>query len=90
MATQSIGLNEVFDRRSITLYQIRVYILCICVTLLDGFDLMVIGVALPKISEFLHSSPGALGLAVGAGQIGPLAGAMIWGPWPIASAAGAF
>jgi AAHS family 4-hydroxybenzoate transporter-like MFS transporter len=76
MATKSIGLTEVFDRTSITLYQLRVYILCVCVTLLDGFDMMVIGVALPKISEFLHASPSALGLAVGAGQVGPLAGAM--------------
>jgi AAHS family 4-hydroxybenzoate transporter-like MFS transporter len=46
---------------------------------LEGFDLMVIGVALPKIADFLHSKPSALGLAISAGQVGPLIGAIVLG-----------
>jgi AAHS family 4-hydroxybenzoate transporter-like MFS transporter len=43
---------------------------------LDGFDLMVTGVAIPKIAEFLHSKPSALDLAVSAGLIGTFIGSM--------------
>jgi AAHS family 4-hydroxybenzoate transporter-like MFS transporter len=50
-------------------------ILCFCCALLDGFDLTVIGVAVPKIAEFLRVKPAALGLAMSAGQFGPLIGA---------------
>ena len=49
------------------------------VTFLDGFDLTIIGVALPKIADFLHSKPTALGLALSAGQFGPLIGAIVLG-----------
>jgi len=46
---------------------------------LDGYDLMVIGVTMPRIAQFLKVSPAALGLAVGAGQFGPLFGALVLG-----------
>jgi AAHS family 4-hydroxybenzoate transporter-like MFS transporter len=46
---------------------------------LDGFDLTMIGVALPKIAESLKTSPGALGLAMSAGLVGPLLGAIVLG-----------
>ncbi|MGD0232108.1 MAG: MFS transporter [Syntrophorhabdales bacterium] len=49
------------------------------VTLLDGFDLTIIGVALPKIADFLHSKPNALGLALTAGLFGPVIGAVVLG-----------
>jgi AAHS family 4-hydroxybenzoate transporter-like MFS transporter len=48
-------------------------------TVLDGFDLTVIGVATPKIAEFLHANLSALGLAISAGQFGPLIGAVVLG-----------
>jgi MFS transporter, AAHS family, 4-hydroxybenzoate transporter len=79
METRTVSVGEMFDGTRFTPYQIWVCFLCFCVILLDGFDLTVIGVTLPKIAEFLHSSPGALGLAVGAGQIGPLVGAIVLG-----------
>jgi AAHS family 4-hydroxybenzoate transporter-like MFS transporter len=53
--------------------------LCFCCTLLDGFDLTVIGVAVPKIAEYLRVKPPALGLAMSAGQFGPLIGAALLG-----------
>jgi MFS transporter, AAHS family, 4-hydroxybenzoate transporter len=79
MATKTVSVRELFDSTRFTPYQTWVSFLCFCVVLLDGFDLTVIGVALPKIAESLNSSPGALGLAVGAGQIGPLVGALVLG-----------
>jgi AAHS family 4-hydroxybenzoate transporter-like MFS transporter len=45
----------------------------------DGFDMTVIGVAIPKIADFLNEKPGALGLAMSAGMVGPLVGSVALG-----------
>jgi AAHS family 4-hydroxybenzoate transporter-like MFS transporter len=79
MATRKVSVTELFDDTPFTSYQAGVCLLCFSVMLLDGFDLTVIGVALPKIAEFLHSDPKSLGMAVGAGQLGPLVGAIVLG-----------
>lgn len=79
MTSKTITVGEIFDDISITPYQYRVGILCILVTFLDGFDLTVIGVALPKVAEYLHTSPGSLGFALAVGQFGPLVGAIVLG-----------
>lgn len=76
MSSKAVSITEIFDTSPFSPYQIWVCFLCFCVTFLDGFDLTVIGVALPKIADFLHSKPGALGLALSAGQVGPLVGAV--------------
>jgi len=78
-AAKRVCVSEIFDTGSITPIQIRVFILCLCIVFFDGFDLVVISVALPKISQFLHVGMAGLGLAVGAGQLGPLVGAMLLG-----------
>lgn len=59
--------------------QYRVCIICFLVTFLDGFDLTVVGVALPKIAGHLSTDPASLGLALSAGQFGPLVGAIVMG-----------
>ena len=78
-AAKRVCVSEIFDTGSITPMQIRVFLLCLCIVFFDGFDLVVISVALPKISAFLHVGMAGLGLAVGAGQLGPLVGAMLLG-----------
>lgn len=67
------------DASEFTPYQAWVAALCFLAVVLDGFDLTIIGVALPKIKDSLHASSGALGMAVGAGLIGPLVGAIFLG-----------
>ena len=75
MASRVVSVSEVLDSSPFTSYQVLVGVLCFCCALLDGFDLTVIGVAVPKIAEFLRVKPAALGLAMSAGQFGPLIGA---------------
>ncbi|HME44970.1 MAG TPA: MFS transporter [Syntrophorhabdales bacterium] len=79
MAERTVSVSEVFDSSRFTAYQYMVCGICFLVVLLDGFDLTVAGVALPKIADFLHSKPGALGLALSAGQFGPVIGAFLLG-----------
>ena len=79
MAARTMSVREVFDSTPFSPYQVWVCFLCFCVTLMDGFDLTMMGVTLPKIGEYLKVSPSALGLAVGAGMLGPLVGALFLG-----------
>jgi AAHS family 4-hydroxybenzoate transporter-like MFS transporter len=79
MARRAVSITEVLDSSPFTSYQALVGILCFCCTLLDGFNLTVIGVAVPKIAEYLRVNPPALGVAMSAGQLGPLIGAALLG-----------
>jgi AAHS family 4-hydroxybenzoate transporter-like MFS transporter len=79
MASRSVSVSEVFDASRFTAYQYLVCSLSFLVVLFDGFDLTVAGVALPKIADFLHAKPSALGLAVSASQFGPVIGALLLG-----------
>ena len=79
MTSRSVSVSEVLDPSPFTSYQVLVGILCFCCVLLDGFDLTVIGVAVPNIADFLRVKPPALGLAISAGQFGPLIGAAFLG-----------
>lgn len=76
---RTMQVSSLFDGGGFTSYQYLVCSICFLVTFLDGFDLTVIGVALPKLAEHLASEPKALGLALSAGQFGPLIGAIVLG-----------
>ena len=73
---RTVSVSEIFDTNPFSSYQVWVCSLSFCIMFLEGFDMMIIGVALPKIADFLHSKPSALGLALSAGQVVPLAGAV--------------
>jgi AAHS family 4-hydroxybenzoate transporter-like MFS transporter len=75
-----VSVREIFDTNPFSPYQVWVGFLCFCITFFEGFDLMITGVTLPSIAAFLHSKPTALGLAVSAGLVGPLVGAIFLGP----------
>ena len=79
MSKQNIRVGDMFNEIPLSLFQYRVCSLCFLICLLDGFDLTVISVALPKISEHLHCTSYSLGIALGAGQLGPLVGALVLG-----------
>ena len=71
MASKAVSVRDVFDASPVvSSYQIWVCFLCFLVTFLEGFDYTVIGVAMPKIADFLHSKPGAFGLAMSSGLAG--------------------
>jgi MFS transporter, AAHS family, 4-hydroxybenzoate transporter len=74
-----MSVSEVIDASGFTSYQFLICTLCFFVTFLDGFDIMIIAVALPKMAEFLRVEPSALGIAMAAGQFGPLIGALVLG-----------
>ena len=80
MATKEITVQKVFESVSgASSYQLWVCFLCFLVMFLDGFDGTILGVALPKMAEYLHANMTAMGLAGGAASLGPLIGAVLLG-----------
>ncbi|MGA3116831.1 MAG: MFS transporter [Syntrophobacteraceae bacterium] len=79
MSNKTMSVREVFDSSPFSPYQVWISFLCFCVTLMDGFDLTMMGVTMPKIGEYLKVTPAQLGLAVSAGMVGPLVGAVVLG-----------
>ena len=77
--TRTVSVTDILNENRFTFYQGWVCFVCFLVVLLEGFDLVIIGVAAPKIAEHLRLTPSSLGLAIGAGQIGPLIGAAVLG-----------
>ena len=79
MPANSVSVRDVLDSGRFTLYQTWICALCFLLAFFDGFDLSLVGISLPKITEFLNSTPAALGLAMSAGNVGALIGALVLG-----------
>ncbi|MBP1627012.1 MAG: major facilitator superfamily 1 [Holophagaceae bacterium] len=76
---RTVSVSEILDNNPFSPYQIWVCTLCFLIMFCEGYDMMVIGVTMPGIAAFLGCKPNALGLAVSAGQLGPLVGAALLG-----------
>jgi AAHS family 4-hydroxybenzoate transporter-like MFS transporter len=79
MPSNSVSVKDVLDSGRFTLYQTWICALCFSLAFFDGFDLSLVGVALPKIAEFLDSTPATLGVAMSVGNVGSLIGALVLG-----------
>ena len=80
MASKELTVQKVFDSvGKSSPYQLWICFVCFLVMFLDGFDGTVLGVATPKIAEYLHTNMAAMGVAGSAGSIGPFLGAVLLG-----------
>jgi MFS transporter, AAHS family, 4-hydroxybenzoate transporter len=70
-----IDVTDLIDRRPMSIFQIMIVVLCGLVALLDGFDLLAIGVAGPNIAASLHISPEKLGVVFSIALLGLILGA---------------
>jgi AAHS family 4-hydroxybenzoate transporter-like MFS transporter len=75
-----IDVDRLIDDRPINGLQIRVFVLCALVAILDAVDSQSIGVAGPLIRDALHMSAGAFAPAYSAGLFGAAIGALAFGP----------
>jgi len=75
-----VNITELIDRCPLRPLQIRVIVLCGLVALLDGFDLLAIGVAAPVMAGPLHIAPNQLGFVFSAALVGLMLGAFGLGP----------
>ena len=70
-----VNITELIDRCPLGRLQIRIIVLCGLVALLDGFDLLAIGVAAPAMAGSLHIAPNQLGAVFSAALLGLMLGA---------------
>jgi AAHS family 4-hydroxybenzoate transporter-like MFS transporter len=75
-----IDVDRLIDDRPISRLQIRVFVLCALVAILDAVDSQSIGVAGPLIRDALHMSAGRFAPAYSAGLFGAAIGALAFGP----------
>jgi MFS transporter, AAHS family, 4-hydroxybenzoate transporter len=64
------GLASDSDGRPLSALQIRVFLLCAAVVLLDGYDLQAMGLAVPTLAEQWHRSLPAFSVALSASLLG--------------------
>ena len=80
MGNKEITIQNVFDSiPRVSAYQYWICTLCFLFVFLESFDQTIIGVAVPKIADFLHTKPGALGFAMSASLAGSIVGAVVLG-----------
>jgi MFS transporter, AAHS family, 4-hydroxybenzoate transporter len=79
-ASSTVNITELIDRCPLGRLQIRIIILCGLVALLEGFDLLAIGVAAPAMAGPLHIAPNRFGFLFSAALFGLMLGAFGLGP----------
>ncbi|MBV8216747.1 MAG: MFS transporter [Verrucomicrobia bacterium] len=75
-----VNIAELIDRCPLGRMQIRIIVLCGLVALLEGFDVLAIGVAAPAMAGSLHLAPNQLGAVFSAAVLGLMLGAFALGP----------
>ncbi len=78
---QTIDVAKVIDSNPLVGFQIRIFVLCGLVTLLDGFDAQAIAFAATAIAHDLSIPITAFGVIFGAGTIGLALGAIVLPPF---------
>ena len=76
--SSGVDIAQLIDSRTLSSFQIRVFVLIGCLVLLDGFDVQAIGFVAPALVRAWNLEPQALGPVFSAGLLGMLVGAMIW------------
>src|ERR1700757_3623010 len=79
-ASYSVNIAELIDRRPLGRMQITIVILCGLVALLEGFDLLAIGVAAPAMAGPLHIAPNQFSFLFSAALFSLMLGAFGLGP----------
>lgn len=74
-----VDIAAVIDRNPIGSVQVRVFALCLAVSVLDGFDTMVMSFLAPAITSDWRVSPGAFGVVFAATLLGGAIGATAFG-----------
>lgn len=80
-ASERAGILTHLDNARVGPLQIRTFILCGLVAVLDGVDNQSIGVIAPVIAKDLNLSKAALGLIFSITQVGATIGALAFGPF---------
>ena len=76
----TVNVPNLIDEQKVSLFQIRIMVLCALAALLDGFAAQMIGYVAPSVAREMHLSPAALTPIFAWGLAGLMLGALIFGP----------
>lgn len=79
MGSADINVSELVDNTPLNGFHIRVVGLCACLLFLEGFDFQAISYAAPALAKALAISKPMLGPLFSSGQLGLMAGALLFG-----------
>jgi AAHS family benzoate transporter-like MFS transporter len=74
-----VDIHRIVDEARFNGFHLRVLILCALIIIFDGYDLAVVGIALPSIMKELRVAPANAGLMVSSALIGMMLGAIVFG-----------
>ena len=74
-----LDLESIIDASPVSRFQIAIMVLCALVAMLDGCDTQTIAFVAPAIVKSWHVAPSAFGPVFGAGLLGGLLGAIVFG-----------
>ncbi len=74
-----VDVAAVIDAAPLSGWQIRVFVLCALISMLDGFDLQIAGSLAPMLAPALHLPPSAFGAIFAAGFFGIMVGSLAMG-----------
>jgi AAHS family 4-hydroxybenzoate transporter-like MFS transporter len=74
-----VDVGEVIDAARIGRYQIRIFLLCLSVSMFDGFDTQSIAFVAPSINQAWHLLPSQFGAIFSATLFGTALGAVVFG-----------
>jgi len=74
-------IRMLLEHGKITALQVRVFLVCVAMNMLDGMDVLVIAYAAPALAADWSVSPETLGTIFSAGLLGMTAGAMFLAPF---------
>ena len=77
---QAVNVAEIIDTRPVGAFQLRAFLLCAAVLLVDGFDVQAITYVVPTITREWGLVRGQLWPALTAGLVGVMLGAMFLAP----------
>jgi MFS transporter, AAHS family, 4-hydroxybenzoate transporter len=77
---QAVNVAEIIDSRPVGAFQVRAFLLCAAVLLVDGFDVQAITYVVPTITREWGLVRGQLWPALTAGLVGVMLGAMFLAP----------
>ena len=75
-----VNVSEFINERPITSFHILIAALCFLIVAIDGFDTAAIGFLAPAISAEWSLTPAQLAPVFGAGLLGLMSGAFVFGP----------
>lgn len=82
---QPVNVNTLAVESKFNRFHGLILFWCVLILIIDGYDLAVVGAALPAIMKDMNIDPTSAGVMAGSALFGTMLGAIFLARWPIVS-----